>query len=328
MTITIDGGITFTGGLTFVAGIFYLRKAIFIFGNNSGTECKITNLVSDTGVVAADITYTSSTARGYLAAAGYGFDKAISGFGSTVASGYTAITNLVSNTGVVSSDQAAVTGTVRSYLAAATYGQDKAIFGYGLNTPGASVSMTNLVSNTGVVATDTTGVGTVRYALAAAGYGSSGQAIFGFGYSAATYYSLTNLVSNTGVVATDTAGVGTARFGPAAAGYGGDKAIFGFGLTTGGASAVTSTTNLVSNTGVVASDQTALTGTARTRLGAATYGSDKVIFGFGDINNGSQGTIGRAMTNLVSNTGVVAADQSAITGTARFALGAASYSSA
>jgi len=325
MSITITGGITMSGGLTVVPKIFYLIKAIFIFGNNSGTACKITNLVSDTGVVAADITYASATARSYLAAAGYGNDKAIFGFGDPIASSYSAITNLVSNTGVVSSDQVAVTGTGRDYLTAATYGGDKAIFGYG--STGTSTAVTNLVSNAGVVATDTTGVGTARYGLAAASYGTD-KAIFGFGYNSSTFYSLTNLVSNTGVVATDTAGVGTARFGVGAAGYGNDKAIFGFGLTSGGPSAVTSITNLVSNTGVVASDQAALTGTDRTRLGAATYGSDKAIFGFGDINNGSQGTIGRAMTNLVSNTGVVAADQATITGTARFALAAASYSSA
>ena len=47
-----------------------------------------------------------------------------------------------------------------------------------------------------------------------------------------------------------------------------DKAIFGFGY---GGSGDTNITNLVSNTGVVASDQSALTGTARDNLAAATY---------------------------------------------------------
>ena len=69
------------------------------------------------------------------------------------------------------------------------------------------------------------------------------------------------------MVATDTTGVGTARNSLAAARYGGDKAIFGFGYS----SANVSITNLVSNTGVVASDQTALTGTARFGLAAAGY---------------------------------------------------------
>ena len=77
---------------------------------------------------------------------------------------------------------------------------------------------------------------------------------------------MTNLVSNTGVVATDTTGVGTARYSLAAAGYGGDKAIFGYGLTSTNVSMV----NLVSNIGVVANDTTGV-GTARERLTAAGY---------------------------------------------------------
>ena len=157
-----------------------------------------------------------------------GTTKAIFGFGQITSNPdtYTAITNLVSNTGVVATDTSGV-GTARSGLSAAGYGSDKAIFGYGQSNSGdpdyiqTVYSLTNLVSNTGVVATDTTGVGTVRNNLAAASYGSD-KAIFGYGilYGApATFYSLTNLVSNTGVVATDTSGVGTARSGLAAAGY-------------------------------------------------------------------------------------------------------------
>ena len=144
----------------------------------------------------------------------------------------------------------------------------KAIFGYGAP----EVSMTNLVSNTGVVATDTTGVGTARNQLAAAGYGTD-KAIFGYGSaSAGTKYSMTNLVSNTGVVATDTTGVGTARNGLAACGYGTDKAIFGYGNTDRiNETLPVSMTNLVSNTGVVATD-TAGVGTARFKLAAASYG--------------------------------------------------------
>jgi hypothetical protein len=106
-----------------------------------------------------------------LAAAGYGTDKVIFGYGDTGSP--TAITNLVSNSGVVASDTTGV-GTTRLALAAAMYGDDKAIFGYGENTDlasGAGFSMTNLVSNTGVVAGNTTGVGTGRRRLAAASYG-------------------------------------------------------------------------------------------------------------------------------------------------------------
>ena len=234
-------------------------KAIFGYGFNytlSSTRYSTTNKVSNTGVVAADTTGVG-TVRAELAAAGYGSDKAIFGYGSNSGSTQTAITNLVSNTGTVATDTAGV-GTARRLLAAAGYSSDKAIFGYGSNS-GGSVSMTNLVSNTGVVSTDVTGVASARSALAAAGYGTD-KAIFGYGGGG------TNLVSNTGVVAAETTRVGTSRSDLAAAGYGSDKAIFGYGFGSG----VTAITNLVSNTGVVATDTTGV-GTARMGPAAAGY---------------------------------------------------------
>jgi hypothetical protein len=172
----------------------------------------MTNLVSNTGIVATDTTGVGLT-RYVLAAAGYGGDKGIFGYGfQSGGVGATAITNLVSNTGVVATDTAGV-GTIRLFLAAATYGTDKAIFGYGATDANGTnrVSVTNLVSNTGVVASDTAGVGTARIVLAATGYGTTGQAIFGYGLTGSAL-SITNLVSNTGVVSTDTTGVGTARY--------------------------------------------------------------------------------------------------------------------
>jgi hypothetical protein len=78
-------------------------------------------------------------------------------------------------------------------------------------------------------------------------------------------------------------------------------------------------TNLVSNTGVVATD-TAGVGTARNSLAAAGYGSDKAIFGYG-----IDGPNYVSMTNLVSNTGVVATDTTGV-GTSRYGLAAAGYS--
>jgi hypothetical protein len=288
------------------SGLAGTQKAIFGYGNNGATRYSITNLVSNTGVVATDTTGVG-TARHGPAAAGYGTDKAIFGYGTTGA--VTAITNKVSNTGVVATDTTGV-GTARSYLAAAGYGTDKAMFGYG--TTGALTAITNLVSNTGVVANDTTGVGTSRSDLAAAGYGTD-KAIFGYGYNGSSL-SMTNLVSNTGVVANDTTGVGTARYALAAAGYGTDKALFGYGYTGAG----TSITNLVSNTGVVATDTTGV-GTSRYVLAAAGYGSDKSIFGYG------QTSVALSMTNLVSNTGVVANDTAGV-GTVRNGLAAAGFS--
>ena len=145
------------------------QNAIFSFGRISGGNVNATNLVSNTGVVANNISCVG-TIRNLLAAAGYGTDKAIFGYGRTGDFTYVSITNKVSNTGVMASDTTGV-GTSRIYLNGAGYGTDKAIFGYGLGPP--QVSITNLVSNTGVVATDTTGVGTARYALAAAGYSLS-----------------------------------------------------------------------------------------------------------------------------------------------------------
>ena len=250
--------------------------------------------------------------------------RAIFGYGSTGGSSVLSITNLVSTTGVVATNTTGV-GTARWKLAAAAYGVDKAIFGYGTDTNYSQLSITNLVSNTGVVANDTTGVGSVRANLAAAGYGTD-KAIFGHGELGAptyAYTSVTNLVSNLGIVATDTAGVGTSRGYLAAAGYGTDKAIFGYGLQNSGAPSYIETTysstNKVSNTGVVASDTTGV-GTARYMLAAAAYGTDKAIFGYGFIP-----AVGNAsLTNLVSNTGVVASDTTGV-GTARQGPSAAGY---
>ena len=94
------------------------------------------------------------------------------------------------------------------------------------------------------------------------------------------------------------------------------KAIFGYGYFHPN---YFSMTNLVSNTGVVATDTTGV-GTVRYGLAAAGYGTDKAIFGFG-----YNGTSSVSMTNLVSNTGVVATDTTGV-GTARYYLAAAGYS--
>ena len=289
------------------------QKAIFGFGY-TGSSQSITNLVSNTGVVASNTTGVG-TARHTLAAAGYGTDKAIFGYG--LAPSNSSLTNLVSNTGVVATNTTGV-GTPRESLAAVTYGIDKAMFGYGYNA--GARSMTNLVSNTGVVATDTTGVGTARYGLAGAKYGSSGTAIFAFG-SNGTSQNVSNLISNTGVVATDTAGVGTARSFLAAANYATDKAIFCYGSTNQSTSGVFQKKNLVSNTGVIATDDVNAVGTARYGLAAATYGGNKAIFGYG-MNSSAQYL---ALTNLVDVNGNVGFDNTGV-GTARMYLAAAGYS--
>jgi hypothetical protein len=295
--------------ITSIVPVINNARGIFGYGAVSGNAATaITNLVSTTGVVATDTTGVG-TARMYLAAAGYGTDKAIFGYGSTAFGGtpYVSMTNLVSNAGVVAADTTGV-GTIRRNLGATTYGTDKAIFGYGFN--GANVSLTNLVSNTGVVATDTTGVGTARNNLAGTTFGSSGQAIFAYGSSG-----VSNIVSNTGVVATDVTTPGGSSRTACGAPYGiSGQAIIGLGGST-----TNRFINLVSNTGIIASDTT-YTGTARDSAAAAPYGGNKAIFGYGNTASGVT-----AITNLVSDTGTVAADTTGV-GTAWQILAAAGYS--
>ena len=248
------------------------QKALFGFGEAAGYSIvSTTNLVSSTGVVAADTTGVG-TARGQLAAAGFGGDKAIFGFGYNSSYTQTNLSNLVSNTGVVATDSTGV-GTAGMALAAAGYGGDKAIFGFRFITGNGTSNVSNLVSNTGVVATDTANASgvTARGTLAAAGFGGD-KAIFGFGFDSSGLTNVTNLVSSLGVVATDTTGVGTARSNLSAAGYGGDKAIFGFGDIDSYGGSPTNVTNLVSNAGVVATDTTGV-GSARIDLAGAGYSS-------------------------------------------------------
>jgi hypothetical protein len=235
--------------------------------------------------------------------------KAIFGYGQTPST--LSITNLVSSTGVVASDTPGV-GTARAALGCAGYGADKAIFAYG-SIP---IIISNLVSNIGVVSTDTPIAGVQKNFAAGARYGND-KALFAFG----TGGLISNLVSNTGVVASDTSFTATGRNFLTAANYGNDKAIFGFGRIT--APAYTAITNLVSNTGVIASDTPGVA-TAKARYAASNYGGDKAIFAFGDTR-ANPGFFTQNSKNLVSNTGVVAADAPGV-GTGRYSLAAAGYS--
>ena len=276
------------------------QNGLFGYGD---PETGITNIVSNVGVVASDVSGVG-TAREELAACGYGNDKAIFGFGRIDSSDtLTGVTNLVNNSGVVASDVSAV-GTARRLAAGATYGGDKGIFGFG--TTGSYTAVSNLVSNSGVVASDVSGVGTARAYLAACSYGADKDtAIFAYGIGS-SMFSLSNLVNNSGVVGADVTGVGTARRKLGACEYGGDKGIFGYG------NGLSSVTNLVSNVGVIGTDVTGV-GTAREETAACDYGLDKGIFGYGSTGSDV------SMSNLVSNVGVVAADVTGV-GTARAQL--------
>jgi len=141
------------------------------------------------------------------------------------------------------------------------------------------------------------------------------KGIMAYGQLGASRDNGSNLISNTGVVGTDVTGVGTARRGLAGCSYGGDKGIFGYGEKAGVGEINVSMTNLVSNTGVVATDTTGV-GTIRQNIMACEYGQDKAIFGFG--------VPGFSGSNLVSNLGVVGTDV-AVVGTARSAGGGCSY---
>ena len=226
--------------------------------------------------------------------------------------GFSSLTNLVNSSGVVASDVSGV-GTARYHLAACEYGGDKGIFGFG--TTGSVTAVTNLVSNTGVVGTDVSGVGTARKFFGAATYGED-KGIFAYGDSGSRV-SMSNLVNNTGVVATDTTGVGTARSYIAATEYSADKdkAIFAYGYTGSGAGV--SMSNLVSNTGVVATDTSGVGSDSHAKA-ACGYGGDKGIFGFGYASSNI------STSNLVSNTGVVGTDVTGV-GTARNSPGATQY---
>ena len=243
-------------------------KAIFAFGDDSTGSptarnvVSMSNLVSNAGVVASD-TAGVGTARNQLAAATYGEDKGIFGFGKNASHSYVGMTNLVNNSGDVASDTAIVAGvTARGeILGACEYGTDKAIFAYGYG--GSAVqSVSNLVSNAGVVASDTAGVGTARYSIAACSYGGD-KGIFGFGYNDVSLLGVTNLVTNLGVVGNDVAAVEAVRMGASACEYGGDKGIFGYGNGV-------AETNLVDNAGVVASDVTQV-GTANENRAACSF---------------------------------------------------------
>ena len=287
------------------------QKAIFGYGTG---KTNITNLVASNGVVGTDVTGVG-TARQSLAAASYGGDKAIFGYGAA-ASGDVSVTNLVNNNGVVASDTTGV-GTARSTLSAVAYGLDKAMFSYGAipDVGDDYDGKTNLVTNAGVVGSDITQVGTERGYLASTGYGSTGQAIFAFGnINGGGRTAISNLVSSEGVIQSDTAGVGTARAYVSGATYGGDKAIFCFGQNASETSI--NTRSLVNNLGVIAADATGA-GTARYEGEASNYGGDKAIYAYGSgVTN---------ISNLINNTGVVGSDVTGV-GTARAYLGAAGYS--
>ena len=198
-----------------------------------------------------------------------------------------------------------------------------AVFAFGNSDTYAATVVTNTVSNIGIISQDIFGVGTVRYNGAAASFGT-GKAIFAYGQNLSRQaLSLSNIISNDGTVAYDTAGVGTPRAALAAASYGSGKALFGYGDsgTTVGTTTVLNITNRVTDNGVISADAVGV-GTVRAGLAAASYGTDKAIFGFGFTYLPAMTNL--SLTNLVSNAGVIATDTIGV-GLARRDLAAAGY---
>jgi hypothetical protein len=97
------------------------------------------------------------------------------------------------------------------------------------------------------------------------------------------------------------------------------KGIFALGSVPGASASFYSSTNIVSNTGVVGTDNSTVA-SAKDATAATTYGGDKGIIGFGWSSN----TVATNNRNLVSNTGVLTADVST-SGTARAYIGACGY---
>ena len=176
------------------------------------------------------------------------------------------------------------------------------IIGFGW-TPRAD---TNIINSAGVIASDVTASGVkARGYLTGCEFGGDKGLFFGGYYGNWAWWGGSNIVSNTGVIASDVSAVGTARGQAPGVHFGTDQGLIGFG---GGNNTMT---NKVSNLGVVQSDVTIPSGITNRGAddNACEYGGDKAIFGF----SGASST-GNNVTNLISNTGVVAADTAVPTG--------------
>ena len=174
------------------------------------------------------------------------------------------------------------------------------------------LSTSHLISSTGIIASAANGVGTARTELTATGYGGDKGIFFG-GYTydgGISTVGKSNLVSNTGVVATDVSNSSiSARLGTYGVPIGYDgKAVFIFGKDTTSQTEPNYGKNIVSNTGVIGSDESAASGqTSRYNGASSSYGGDKGVIMGGQNFNGS---VTSGVSNLISNTGVIASDVS------------------
>jgi hypothetical protein len=243
-------------------------KAVHAFGylESSSAKTSLKNLISNTGVVGADVTGVG-TVRLELSAVSYGVGLALFAFGTTN-SGVTNLKNLVNDVGVVAADATGVGSANTSRYETSFGGLDAGTALIALGSSGTR----NLVSNTGVVATDTTiGNATSRTQGAGCTFGED-RGILMTGSA-----NQSNIVSNTGVIADDVTFSGTGAISCAACGFGGDKGILGFGNggnPTGGARFGLARTNTINNSGTVSSDVTRVDDvTGKTTEQASSFGN-------------------------------------------------------
>jgi hypothetical protein len=288
-----------------------VKKAIFAYGQESGGVVSTSNLISDQGVIGSNVTGVG-TPRYSPVGTGYGGDKGLFAYGN--GGGSLSTKNLVNNNGVVGANVDGV-GTIRQYSAAAKYGVGKAIVLYGSDTNGNALNISNLISDEGVIGSDVSGVGTGRWNGSGTTYGGD-KAVYAFGYLGggnSGERNIKNLINNQGVVAADATGVGATKRDVTAAPYGVGLALFAFGSDSG---TKLNTRNLVNSSGVISADSTGA-GTVRNAGAMVGYGTDKAIHCFGIIN----GNFLTAISNLVSNTGVIATDTSAVANAKERAVG-------
>lgn len=133
-----------------------------------GGSANVYNLVSNVGVIAADV----SAGFGSLGfdepiGATYGTDKGVAWqFGSSFKNVY-----FVSNVGVISRVTALAAAAVRG-ASGATYGNDKAVFAFGDNGSTVFYNTTHLVSNIGTQVAETSTLATARSYAAASSIGN------------------------------------------------------------------------------------------------------------------------------------------------------------
>ena len=163
-----------------------------------------------------------------------------------------------------------------------------------------------LITNTGIVGSTAATSGPARSYDMGTIYGGD-KGILGSGRApGVTAFNVVNLVSNTGAVAAATTVLGTATGQRAATQYGGASgtAIFAFGNPSTPGVLITNISNLISNTGVVASNSPGV-GTARRQLCGVNFGSQ---FAQGVCFGGIGPSAVLNTTNYISTAGVVGSD--------------------